>query len=317
MNKQAMRETFGAELVEIGRTNDRLVVLTADLADAIKVQGFAEAYPERFFQMGISEADMMGTAAGMALDGKISVATTFAIFATSLGHQPIRLSVGYNSANVKICSSHGGVTVGADGATHQAFEDIALMRMIPGMTVVVPADAHEARAATRAIIEHTGPVYLRLGRIPTPIVTAADAPFDLSAAVELRDGTDVAVCAAGIMVPMALDAAHTLEKEHGISATVVNVHTIKPLDTRTIVAAATRCGCVVSAEEHSVLGGLGGVIAETLSSAYPVPLERVGVQDTFGESGEPDEILEAYGLTSHAIVASALKVVDRKQSGAV
>jgi transketolase len=317
VNKQAMREAFGAELVEIGRTNNRLVVLTADLADAIKVQGFAEAYPERFFQMGISEADMMGTAAGMALDGKIPVATTFAIFATSLGHQPIRLSVGYNNANVKICSSHGGVTVGADGATHQAFEDIALMRMIPGMTVVVPADAHEARAATRAIIEHTGPVYLRLGRIPTPVVTAADAPFDLNAAVELRDGTDVAVCATGIMVPMALDAADILEKEHGISATVVNVHTIKPLDTPTIVAAATRCGCVVTAEEHSVLGGLGGVIAETLSSAYPVPLERVGVQDTFGESGEPDEILEVYGLTSHAIVASAMTVVDRKRNGAV
>jgi transketolase len=312
-----MREAFGAELVEIGRTNDRLVVLTADLADAIKVQGFAEAYPERFFQMGISEADMMGTAAGMALDGKIPVATTFAIFATSLGHQPIRLSVGYNNANVKICSSHGGVTVGADGATHQAFEDIALMRMIPGMTVVVPADANEARAATRAIIEHTGPVYLRLGRIPTPIVTAADTPFDLTAAVELRNGSDVAVCAAGIMVPMALDAADILEKEHGIAATVVNVHTIKPLDTRTIVAAATRCGCVVTAEEHSVLGGLAGVVAETLSTAYPVPLERVGVQDTFGESGEPDEILEAYGLTSHAIVASALKVVDRKRTGAV
>lgn len=317
MKKHAMREAFGAELLEIAKKNDRLVVLTADLADAIKVQAFAETYPERFFQMGISEADMMGTAAGMALDGKIPVATTFAIFATSLGHQPIRLSVGYNQANVKICSSHGGVTVGADGATHQAFEDIALMRMIPGMTVVVPADAHEARAATRAIIEHTGPVYLRLGRIPTPIVTIADSPFELGAAVELREGKDAVVFSTGIMVPMAIEAANILKSEHGLSLAVVNVHTIKPLDTSTIVESAKRCGCAVTAEEHSILGGLGGAIAETLSSFYPVPLERVGVQDTYGESGEPDEILEAYGLTSHAIVASVLKVVDRKRNGTV
>jgi transketolase len=311
---QAMRDAFGEELVAIGRENDRVVVLTADLAEAIKVHHFAAAFPDRFYQMGISEADMMGTAAGMALDGKIPIATTFAIFAASLGHQPIRLSIGYNNANVKVCTSHGGVTVGADGATHQAFEDIALMRMIPGMTVVVPADANEARAATRAVIEHEGPVYLRLGRVPTPVVTSQDSPFEIGKAVEMMSGTDVALLATGIMVPMALEAADILQQDHGLHATIVNVHTIKPLDEQSVVNAVRRCGCAVTAEEHSVLGGLGGAVAEVLGAEFPAPLERVGVQDTFGESGEPSEILEAYGLTSQAIVASALKVVDRKRN---
>ncbi len=311
--KRAMRDAFGETLVTLGGENSDIVVLTADLAEAIRLDAFATAFPERFIQMGISEADMMGTAAGLALAGKIPIATTFAIFATSLGNQPIRVSIGYNKANAKICTSHGGVTVGPDGATHQAFEDVALMRMIPGMTVILPADANEAAAATRAIVEHDGPVYMRLGRIPTPVFSHPDQGFRIDEAPILRDGRDVAICAMGIMVSMALEAADELASEHGVEATVVNVHTIKPLDKGTVTDAARRCGCVVTAEEHSVLGGLGGAISEVLGATHPVPVERVGVADTFGESGEPDEILEAYGLTSAAIVASALQAVGRKR----
>jgi transketolase len=310
-----MRDAFGEALVEIGKANPDLVALTADLAEATRVHHFAEEFPDRFFQMGISESDMMGTAAGLALGGKIPVATTFAIFATSLANQPIRLSVGYNAANVKICTSHGGVTVGADGATHQAFEDIALMRSIPGMTVVVPADAHEARAATRAVIDHKGPVYLRLGRVPTPIVTASETPFDLFTAPVLREGADVAILATGIMVPAAMEAAEALTFR-GIQASVVNVHTVKPLDETTILRVSAHCGAVVTAEEHSIIGGLGGAVAELLGSRLPTPLERVGVADTFGESGEPDEILHAYGLTSEAIQRAAISVVDRARGTA-
>jgi len=311
--KRAMRDAFGETLVTLGAENPDIVVLAADLAEAIRLDGFAQSYPDRFIQMGISEADMMGTAAGLALAGKIPIATTFAIFATSLGNQPIRVSIAYNGANAKICASHGGVTVGPDGATHQAFEDVALMRMIPGMTVILPADANEAAAATRAIVEHHGPVYMRLGRIPTPVFTDPAEPFRINSAPILRDGADVAICATGIMVPMAVEAAETLASDHGVEATVINVHTVKPLDGETIATVARRCGCVVTAEEHSILGGLGGAVSELLGAACPVPIERVGVADTFGESGEPDEILEAYGLTSAAIVASALQAVGRKR----
>lgn len=312
--KRAMRDAFGEALLDVGTNDERVVVLTADLSEAVRVHHFAERFPERFFQMGIAENDMVGTAAGLALGGKIPVATTFAVFAASLANQPIRLSVAYNELNVKVCVSHGGVTVGGDGATHQAFEDIALMRMIPGMTVVVPADANEAAAATREILSYVGPVYLRLGRVPTPVVTDPDATFRIGRASVLREGGDVALFATGIMVPEALRAADDLARD-GIESSVVNVSTIKPLDTDTVDAIARRCRCAVSAEEHSILGGLGGALAERFSETIPIPLERVGVRDTFGESGEPDEILEKYGLTSRDIASRARTVVDRKRCG--
>lgn len=309
-----MRDAFGLELLEIGEKNENLVVLTADLAEAVKVHHFAERFPERFFQMGVAESDMIGTAAGFALDGKIPIATTFAIFATSLANQPMRLSVGYNGANVKVCVSHGGVTVGPDGATHQAFEDLALMRLIPGMTVIIPADSNQARLATHEIIDFQGPVYMRLGRIPSPVITSKNDRFTIGKAQELQDGQDIVVFASGLMVAKALEARETLSKEHNISAAIVNIHTIKPLDDESVIKWARRCNAVVTAEEHSVIGGLGGAISELLAENYPVPIKRVGIMDTFGESGEPEEIMNAYGLTTHTIVEAALSVVDRKRS---
>lgn len=306
-----MRDAFGKALLELGAENPNVVALTADLSEAIRVHWFAEKYPERFFQMGISENDMMGTAAGLAIAGKIPFATTFAIFATSLANQPVRLSIGYNRANVKIATSHSGITVGEDGATHQAFEDLALMRMIPGMTIVAPCDANEAYRATRAVAEYEGPVYLRLGRIPTPVVTSEEAPFTIGRAVPMRDGGDVAILSIGSTIGISLDAADQLSKE-GISASVLNVHTLKPIDEDAIVTAAERCGAIVTVEEHSIIGGLGGAVAEVLGRTRPTPMEMVGVKDTFGESGKPQDILERYGITATAVVAAARHVVRRR-----
>jgi len=311
-----IREAFGKALVELGATEPDLVVLTADLAEAIKVHWFAEAYPERFFQMGISESDMVGTAAGLALAGKIPFATTFAVFATSLANQAVRLSVAYNRANVKIAASHGGLQVGEDGATHQAIEDLALMRVLPGMTVIAPCDAREAVKATVAAARHDGPVYLRLGRIPTPIVTAEDTPFEIGKAVTLREGGDVALLSIGTMIGPVLEAAETLAAA-GIDAAVVNVHTLKPLDEHAVLEHARACGAMVTIEEHTILGGLGGAVAETLAAARPTPLERVGIRDTFGESGPPAALFEKYGLTAKDIVAAALRAVGRKRELAV
>ena len=308
-----MRDGFGKALLRLGESNPEVVCLTADLSEAVRVHWFAEKYPERFFQMGISENDMIGTAAGLALAGKIPFATTFGIFATSLAHQPVRLSVGYNHANVKIATSHNGVTVGADGATHQAIEDISLMRGIPGMTVLVPADANEAYQATLAAAAYRGPVYLRLGRIPTPVFTPPEAPFLLERAVPLTEGRDVAIIACGMMVSRALDAAVSLSAE-GIKARVINSHTIKPLDRSTLLAAARECGCVVTAEEHSIIGGLGSAVSELLATEYPAPVEMVGVRDTFGESGEPEEILTAYGLTAADIERACRTVISRRRT---
>lgn len=306
-----MRDAFGRALVELGDANPDVVALTADLAEAVKVHWFAEKFPERFFEMGIAESDMMGTAAGLALAGKIPFATTFAVFATSLANQAVRVSIGYNRANVKIATSHGGVCVGADGATHQGFEDLALMRLIPGMTVVVPCDAHEAWKATLAVAEMRGPVYLRLGRIATPILTAPDAPFVIGRANKLREGGDVAILACGLAVGLALDAAALLEKA-GLSSRVLNVHTLKPLDEAAILEAAADCGAIVTAEEHTVLGGLGEAVAGLLARRRPSPQEFVGIEDCFGESGEPAEILEKYGLTAARIVEAARRAVARK-----
>lgn len=311
MTKKAIRDAFGEAILDLGGRDPRVVVLTADLGEAIRVHHFAEKYPERFLQMGIAENDMMGTAAGLAIDGKIPFATTFAVFATSLANQPVRLSIAYNRANAKVVASHGGVTVGGDGATHQSFEDLALMRMLPGMTVVVPCDAVEARKATEAIAEFEGPVYMRLGRVPTPVVTDESTPFVLGEPISMRSGSDVAIFAIGTMVPTALEAAETLAAE-GIDCEVVNVHTLKPLHEAFLLEVARRCGAVVTAEEHSILGGLGGAVSELLSSRHPLPLERVGVRDTFGESGEPDEILEKYGLTAKEIAEAGRRAARRK-----
>ncbi len=308
----AMRDGFGKALLELGATNPKVVALTADLSDAIKVQWFAEKYPDRFYQMGIAENDMLCVAAGLAMTGWIPFATTFATFATSLANMPAKISIAYNGAAVKITTSHGGVCVGADGATHQSIDDIALMRMIPGMTVVVPCDANEAFDATGAVAAHDGPVYFRLGRVPTAIIEQGGSAFKIGVARELASGADVAIVACGSMVAQALEAAKVLGGR-GIKATVVNMHTIKPLDTATLVKVARRCGAVVTAEEHSVFGGLGGAVAECLAREQPVPVEFVGVNDCFGESGEPAEILKKYGLTSAEIIAAAEKAVSRKR----
>jgi transketolase len=306
-----MRDAFGKALVALGASNPDVVALTADLAEAVKVHWFAEKYPDRFFEMGAAESDMMGTAAGLALAGKIPFATTFAVFATSLANQAVRVSIGYNKANVKIATSHGGICVGADGATHQSFEDIALMRLIPGMTVVVPCDAHEAWKATFALAAMQGPAYLRLGRIPTPILTAPNAEFALGKAVVMREGRDVALIACGMAVGFSLEAAKILEAR-GLSCRVLNVHTVKPIDEEAVLKASEDCGAVVTAEEHSTIGGLGEAVAGVLARRRPTPQEFVGVADTFGESGEPAEILLKYGLTAERIAEAALRAAARK-----
>lgn len=306
------RDGFGAALIEMADENSNVVALTADLTESVRIKPFAERYPERFFQVGISESDMMGTAAGLALGGKIAFPSTFAVFAASLANQAVRLSIAYNRANVKIVASHGGVTVGGDGATHQAFEDIALMRLLPNMTVLVPADANEAYLATKAATALDGPVYLRLARSGHPVVTDISADFEIGKAVQARNGNDVAIIATGAMLSRALDAAKALSAE-GIEARVLNVHTIKPIDNYAITEAARSCGAIVTVEEHSVLGGLGGAVAEIVTQSASVPVERVGIQDTFGESGEPAEILEKYGLTSERVVDAARDVIRRKR----
>lgn len=306
-----IRDAFGKALLDIAERDERVVALTADLSEPIRVHWFAERFPDRFFQMGISESDMMGTAAGLAIGGLIPFATTFAVFATSLANQPVRLSVGYNRANVKIAVSHGGITIGGDGATHQAFEDLALMRMIPGMTIVTPCDAVQAYRATAAVAEFEGPVYFRLGRTATPIMTDQQTPFEIGRANTMRDGSDVAILSTGSVLRLALEAADSLASR-GISARVIDVHTLKPLDEQAVLNAATECGAIVTVEEHSILGGLAGAVCETLCASQPTPVERVGVNDTFGESGEPDEILEKYGITAHAVVNAVDRVMKRK-----
>jgi len=310
--RKAMRDAFGEAIVELGAADPRIVVLTADLSEAIRVHHFAARFPDRFFQMGVAEQDMIGTAAGLALAGFVPFATTFAVFATSRANEQVRLAVAYNRANVKIASSHGGLCVGEDGATHQALEDLATMRALPGMTVVAPADAREAAKATRAAASHVGPVYLRLGRTATPIVTGPDTPFRLGQAYVMRPGDDLTLVAAGTMVPVALDAADLLSRS-GVSARVVNQHTIKPLDAALLEAAARETGGIVTVEEHSVIGGLGGAVCEAVADRWPVPVERVGVQDTFGESGKPDELWQKYGLTPERIAEAARRVLARKR----
>jgi transketolase len=307
----AVRDGFGQALLELGAENENIVALSADLTSSVRVNWFAEKYPDRFIQMGISESDMIGAAAGLSFTGFIPFATTFSIFLASLANQSIRLSVAYNKANVKIAVSHGGITVGPDGATHQAFEDIALMRSLPGMTVIVPADANQAYDATIAAAAYQGPVFLRLARGKTMVTPGNSEGFEIGRSYQLSDGSDVAILATGSGVELAVMAAAQLRTD-GVSAKVINVSTIKPLDEKTIIDAATGCRAVVTVEEHSIIGGLGGTVSELLSRTIPTPMEYVGVQDSFGESGEPDEIMEKYGLTIQSVVGAARRVIKRK-----
>ncbi|NLW23971.1 MAG: transketolase family protein [Clostridia bacterium] len=312
MNEIATREAYGKALVELGKINKDIVVLDADLSKSTKTDGFKKAFPERFFNMGIAEQNLIGCAAGLAAAGKIPFASTFAVFATGRAYDQIRNSVASSNLNVKIAASHAGLTVGEDGGSHQMLEDIALMRAIPGMTVIVPADGVETYQAVFAASKHEGPVYIRLGRPKVPVIFDENYQFQIGKAAVLREGTDVALIATGIMVNEALEAARLLEQEE-IQAQVINVSTIKPLDVETIIKAAQETKAVVTCEEHNVFGGLGSAVAEALVENYPVPMERLGVKDVFGESGKPSQLLEKYGLTAKHIVAAAKRVMNRKR----
>jgi transketolase len=301
----ATRAAYGHILKTEVYKNPNVVVLEADLGNATKSNAFKEVAPERYFNMGISEQDLIGTAAGFAAAGKIPLASTFAVFATGRAFEQVRNSVCYPKLNVKICATHAGLTVGADGGSHQAIEDISLMRTLPNMTVINPADAKEAEAAVLAAIDYQGPVYIRLGRAETKDIHDDSYHFEWGKAEVLRQGSDVTIFATGIMTAKALDAAETLAKQ-GIQAEVINVHTIKPLDEETVIASAKKTGKVVTAEEHSIIGGLGSAVAEVLARQCPTKQAFVGVQDSFGESGSPDDLLEKYGLTAEVIVKAAV-----------
>ncbi|MGW1454876.1 transketolase family protein [Salegentibacter agarivorans] len=309
--KKDTRSGFGAGLTELGRTNPNVVALCADLVGSLKMQDFIDENPERFFQVGIAEANMMGMAAGLTIGGKIPFAGTFANFATGRVYDQIRQSIAYSGKNVKICASHSGVTLGEDGATHQILEDIGLMKMLPGMTVINTCDFNQTKAATLAIAEHDGPVYLRFGRPKVANFTPEDQKFEIGKAVQLYEGEDVTIIATGHLVWEAIQAAQKLS-EKGISADVINIHTIKPLDAEAIIKSVKKTGCVVTAEEHNFLGGLGESVARTLAENNPAPQEFVATQDTFGESGTPEQLFEKYGLNSEAILKAAEKVIKRK-----
>lgn len=310
-DKIATREAYGNALASLGEKYTDFVVLDADLAAATKTGIFKKKYPERFFDCGIAEADMVGVAAGLAASGKTVFASSFAMFAAGRAFEQIRNSVGYPHLNVKIGATHAGISVGEDGATHQCNEDIALMRTIPGMTIVNPADGIEAAAAVEAAINTKGPFYLRFGRYAVPYLYDENYKFELGKGVKLKDGKDVTIIATGLMVHLALEAANTLAAE-GIDAEVINIHTIKPLDKDMVVASAKKTGAVVTAEEHSVIGGLGGAVCETLSENAPVPVLRVGVEDRFGMSGKVPELLNEYGLTAENIAEKARAAVKLK-----
>lgn len=300
-DKIATRAAYGEFLVEEGKVNPDLVVLDADLSASTKTNGFAKAYPDRFFDMGIAEQNMMGVAAGLALSGKTVCASSFAMFAAGRAFEIIRNSIGYTGANVKICATHAGITVGPDGASHQTFEDIALMRTIPGMTVVSPCDAVSAKKLLKQAVEMDGPAYIRLGRAAVPVFYSEEDELTLGKGNQLRPGRDVTVIANGIMVASAMEAAAQMAEE-GIDVRVIDIHTLKPLDEEIIVKAAEETGKIVTAEEHSVIGGLGGAVAEVTSRKCPCRIAMVGQQDTFGESGNPDELREKYGMTASDIV---------------
>ncbi|HRE51327.1 MAG TPA: transketolase family protein [Flavitalea sp.] len=305
------RSGFGDGIVEAARKNPNIVALTADLAGSMKLNQFIKEFPERFVQVGIAEANMIGIAAGLTIGGKIPFTTTFANFSTGRVYDQIRQSVAYSGKNVKICASHAGVTLGEDGATHQILEDIGLMKMLPGMTVVVPCDYNQTKAATLAIAEHNGPVYLRFGRPSWPIFTSATELFQIGKAQFFSEGSDVSIFACGHMVWKAIEAGKILE-EKGIKAEVVNIHTIKPLDTEAIIASISKTRCAVTVEEHNIIGGMGDAIAQTAARNFPIPIEYIGTKDTFGESGTPTELLKKYGLDTPDILAAVEKVMARK-----
>ncbi|WP_010232243.1 transketolase family protein [Gillisia marina] len=305
------RSGFGAGLTELGKSNENVVALCADLTGSLKMDNFKKNHPERFFQIGIAEANMIGIAAGMTIGGKIPFTGTFANFSTGRVYDQIRQSVAYSGKNVKICASHAGVTLGEDGATHQILEDIGLMKMLPGMTVINTCDYNQTKAATLAIADFQGPVYLRFGRPKVANFTPEEGKFEIGKAVNLTEGTDVTIIATGHLVWEALQAAEQLN-EKGISAEVINIHTIKPLDEEAILASAKKTGCVVTAEEHNFLGGLGESVSRTLAENLPTPQEFVATKDTFGESGTPEQLMEKYGLNAEAIVKASEKVLKRK-----
>lgn len=306
------RSGFGAGLSQAAKENENVVALCADLTGSVKMDAFAKDHPERFIQTGIAEANMVGVAAGLATAGKVPFVGTFAEFASGRVYDQIRQSVAYSGKNVKIAASHAGITLGEDGATHQTMEDIALMRAMPNMAVLVPADYNQTKAATIAAAQHDGPVYLRFGRPKVPNFTPADMPFEIGKAWTLQEGRDVTIFATGHMLWKALEAAKTLAGK-GIEAEVVNIHTIKPLDTEAIVRSVARTGAAVTAEEHLMNGGMGDAVAQTLARRQPAPVEFVAMDDCFGESGTPDQLLEKYGLTAQAIVEAAERAVERKQ----
>ena len=305
------RSGFGAGLTELGQTNENVVALCADLIGSLKMDDFKKNHPERFFQIGIAEANMIGIAAGLTIGGKIPFTGTFANFSTGRVYDQIRQSVAYSDKNVKICASHAGLTLGEDGATHQILEDIGLMKMLPGMTVINTCDYNQTKAATIAIAEHHGPVYLRFGRPSVPNFTPENQTFEIGKALKLTEGTDVTIVATGHLVWEALEAAKVLH-EKGISAEVINIHTIKPLDDKAILDSVAKTGCIVTAEEHNYLGGLGESVARVLSQHRPTPQEFIATQDTFGESGTPAQLLEKYGLNTENIVKASEKVMKRK-----
>lgn len=305
------RSGFGDGILEAARENSNIVALTADLAGSLKLNGFIKEFPERFIQCGIAEANMMGIAAGLTIGGKIPFTTTFANFSTGRVYDQIRQSIAYSGKNVKICASHAGLTLGEDGATHQILEDIGMMKMLPGMTVVVPADYNQTKAATKAIASHEGPVYLRFGRPVWPIFTKEE-DFVLGKAQKLSEGKDISIFACGHLVWTAVEAGKILQ-EKGISVELINIHTIKPLDEEAVLASIRKTGCAVTAEEHNIIGGLGDSIAQVASRNWPVPIEYIGTNDTFGESGKPKDLLVKYGLDAEHIVAAAEKVMSRKK----
>ncbi|MDW5290955.1 transketolase family protein [Formosa sp. PL04] len=309
--KKDTRSGFGAGLAELGRTNPNVVALCADLIGSLKMDEFIKENPERFFQIGIAEANMMGIAAGLTIGGKIPFTGTFANFSTGRVYDQIRQSIAYSDKNVKICASHAGLTLGEDGATHQILEDIGLMKMLPGMTVINPCDYNQTKAATIAIAEFEGPVYLRFGRPSVPIFTPADQKFEIGKALHLTEGADVTIVATGHLVWEALEASKALY-EKGITAEVINIHTIKPLDAKAIIDSVTKTGCIVTAEEHNIIGGLGESVARVLATNKPTPQEFIGTNDTFGESGTPAQLMDKYGLNTEAIIKACETVIKRK-----